>query len=72
MSVAERNQRLDALLVATEEWGNKRVKELENKVTLVKALLKGHTGTERIAQNVTNQTKEIVVSAIEEFLDAER
>lgn len=68
-AIDERNKRLDNLLTVTKQWGEKRVKELEDKVTVIKALLKGRTGAERINNSAVTATQEVVVNSIEEFLD---
>lgn len=63
-----RNARLDALLEATNQWADKRTKELTDKVATVKKILKGRTGSERLAESTTSAASDLVVSEIEEFL----
>lgn len=67
-SVAERNKRLDALAAATKSWADKRTKELQNQVTTAKKILKGRTGSERLASATTQAASDLVVDAIDEFL----
>ena len=67
-SVAERNARLDALLTATNEWSDKRTKELQARVATVKKLLKGRTGSERLATATSQAASDLVVRQIDDFL----
>jgi len=64
----ERQARLEELKTATEEWADKRIEQLEARVAINKALLKGRTGSERLAQASVKRTSELVVSAISDFL----
>ena len=64
----ERNKRLDALIVATDAWVTKRVKEYNDRVTITKRILKGRTGSERLATASTVAAQEIVVQEIDDFL----
>jgi len=68
MAAADRNKRLDALLQATTEWSNKRVKELEDRVTITKRILRGRTGSERLASASSTAAQGIVVQEIDDFL----
>jgi len=65
---AERNARLDALLEAAETWAENRKKKLTNSVKLSKAILRGRTGSDRLAASTVNATSEKVVGSINEFL----
>jgi hypothetical protein len=69
-SVAERNARLDALVVATKAWADSRTKELNNRVSSAKKILQGRTGSERLAQVAVSAASGLVVSEIDEFLVA--
>lgn len=64
----ERNARLDSLLAASTAWTNKRVKELEDKVALVKKIMKSRTGSERLVAKSNQLANEVVVDSIEQFL----
>lgn len=64
----ERNKRLDQLVAATTAWSTKRVKELENKVTITKDILRGRTGSERLAAASVAAAQDIVVNEIDDFL----
>ncbi len=67
-NTAERDARLDALLSATKSWANKRRTELQNRVTVGKQILKGRTGSERLATSTVNAANVLVVDEIEDFL----
>ncbi len=64
----ERNARLDALKAATEQWAEKRTKELRDQVTFGKRLLKGRTGSERLANAAVSAASDFVVDEIDTFL----
>jgi hypothetical protein len=64
----ERNSRLDALKTATEQWAKKRTKELKDQVTFGKRLLKGRTGSERLASAAVAAASSFVVDEIDTFL----
>lgn len=66
----ERNKRLDALLTATRAWATKRQKEYEDRVTITKRILKGRTGSERLADASTQAAVDIVVNEIDEFVSS--
>jgi len=68
MSRAERDARLEKLRQATEQWADKRLKQYQDRVAFNKALLKGRTGSERLAQANVQAGSELVVNAISEFL----
>lgn len=65
---SERDARLDKLKKATEEWADKRIKQYEARVASNKALLKGRTGAERLAQSTVRAASDLVVRAIDDFL----
>lgn len=67
-SIEERNARLDALVEATTVWANKRRAELKERAATSKAILKGRTGAERLAQASVNAAQDLVVSEIDAFL----
>lgn len=70
-TIAERNARLDALKKATIEWAARRKKQLEDQVSFGKRLLKGRTGSERLANAPVNAASELTVDEIETFLTGE-
>jgi hypothetical protein len=67
-ALEDRNNRLDQLLAATNSWSTKRVKELEDRVTITKNILKGRTGSERLATASVAAAQDIVVNEIDDFL----
>ena len=65
----ERNERLDALKAAVEEWADKETTRLTDESTFLKSVLKGRTGAGRLAdQNVADSSK-YLVDEINEFLE---
>lgn len=65
---AERDQRLDELQKATEDWADKETTRLTDEATFLKSVLKGRTGAGRLTnQNVADSSK-LVVTEISEFL----
>lgn len=67
-TVEDRNKRLDALEKATGDWVDTRTRELNNNVQTVKNILKGRTGSERLAQAASQGAQDLVVSQIDDFL----
>ena len=64
----ERNARLEALSKATTDWATKRTDYLKNQVTFAKRMLKGRTGSERLAQTSVQATTDLTVDEIAQFL----
>lgn len=69
-TVAERNARLDALAEAAKAWADSKTRELDNRVETAKAILKGRTGSERLAQATVSAASSLVVTEIDDFLVA--
>jgi hypothetical protein len=67
-SIDERNARLDDLVKATTTWASKRREELKARVEANKRILKGRTGSERLAQASVSAAQELVVDEIDAFL----
>lgn len=67
-SIAERNARLDQLAAAARSWADSRTAELNNRVDSAKKILKGRTGSERLAQAAVGAASALVVSEIDDFL----
>jgi hypothetical protein len=63
-----RNKRLDALLDASKFWANKRRTEINNRVANSKKILKGRTGSERLAQSAVQAASLLVVKSLDDFL----
>lgn len=66
----DRNARLDALAAATNAWADKRTKEYTDKVATMKTILKGRTGSERLANATSLAASGLVVDEINAFLVA--
>jgi RNase P subunit RPR2 len=67
-SQKDRNARLDKLLEATNSWADSEEKRLKRDVVLMKRIMRGRTGSERL-NNVSVQTATVlVVDEISQFL----
>lgn len=71
MSVAARNARLDALQSATIAWAERRTKDLRGRIATVKTILRGRTGSERLAAATSEAASDLVVREIDDFLTTE-
>ena len=69
---AARNLRLDALKKATDDWAKKRTAYLNAQVVFARRVLKGRTGSERLASSSVSLAKDLVVDAINTFLTGEK
>lgn len=67
----ERNERLDALSEATAQWADQQKQRLNNQVALGKRILKGRTGSERLAQASVDAVSDLAVDQINDFLTGE-
>lgn len=65
---AERDKRLDALKAAADAWFLRRTEEIQARVALAKRLLKGRTGSERLAASNTSAAKDAVINELNDFL----
>ena len=65
-----RNARLDALVEATTKWADRRTKEYQDRLVSAKKILKGRTGSERLASATASAASDLVVQAIDDFLVA--
>lgn len=63
-----RDGRLDQLSQSAQDWADKQTKYLQNQVVLCKAILKGRTGQERLAQASVQAASALVVTSINDFL----
>lgn len=64
----DRDARLDQLVAATSAWADKRREELKGRVDANKKILKGRTGSERLAQASVAAAHDLVVDEIDAFL----
>lgn len=69
LSEAERNARLDALKSAATAWAAKETDRLKKQVALSKRILKGRTGSERLAQESVSSVSDLAVDEIKQFLE---
>ncbi len=60
--------RVDDLVKATKAWAKTRREALEKRVTSSKAILRGRTGQERLAQSSVQAASVLVVNEISSFL----
>lgn len=67
-TVAERNARLDALEQAVTQYATKQRKTLNHQVDVNKKILRGRTGSDRLAQASVQQSTGLVVNSINDFL----
>lgn len=67
-TTAERNARLDALQQAVTQYATKQREELRRRVDVNKRILRGRTGSDRLAQASVQQSTQLVVAQINDFL----
>lgn len=67
-TISERNARLDALKAATVQYAAAQRKELKRRVAVCKAILRGRTGSDTLAQTSVQQSSLLVVDTINDFL----
>jgi len=67
-SIAERNARLDRLKDAAQAWARAEKDRLNKQTALSKRILKGRTGSERLAQASVQSVSDLTVDQINEFL----
>lgn len=63
-----RNQILDDLKSALEAWHTKEISRIDDEVTFVKSVLRGRTGSERLARSNTATAQILVINDISTFL----
>jgi len=68
VSKAQRDERLAQLQKAVEQWADKRTAQYKDRVAVNKAILKGRTGSERLADASVRDGSTLVVAAINDFL----
>ncbi len=67
-TIAARNARLDALSTAVSFWAEKKRDEINKRVESSKKILKGRTGSERLAQASVQAASVLVVDSLSDFL----
>jgi len=65
---AARNARLDKLKSATDAWADKNKTRLEGEARLLKKILKGRTGSERLNNASTEAASDLLVDELTQFL----
>ena len=65
---AERNARLDTLAAAVTSWADKRTSRLQRESALLKKILKGRTGAERLNSASTDAASALLVNELSQFL----
>lgn len=63
-----RDALLDRLKTAFDQWHDSETKRLTDEVTFLKSVLKGRTGSERVARANTAQAEVLVINDISTFL----
>jgi len=63
-----RNQLLDRLQTAFNEWYDKEEKRLTDEATFLKSVLRGRTGSERVSRSNTSEAEVLVINDINSFL----
>ncbi len=63
-----RNQILDDLKTALDDWHTKEIKRIDDEVTFIKSVLRGRTGSERLARSNTAVAQILVIDDITSFL----
>lgn len=63
-----RNELLDDLLDALNQWFDVEEKRIEDEVTFMKSFLRGRTGSERLQRANTREAEILVIDDITSFL----
>ncbi len=63
-----RNQILDELKSATEDWYEIESKRITDEVAFVKSTLRGRTGSERLQRSNTEEARVLIIDDISSFL----
>lgn len=68
---ARRDSRLDRLRLATDAWANKERQRLGNEVLLLKKIMKGRTGADRLQNVSVVSGADLLVDELSDFLSGE-
>jgi hypothetical protein len=68
---AERNARLDKLKSAVDAWADKEEQRLTKESALLKKILKGRTGSERLNNVSVESASDLLVDELDQFLTGE-
>ena len=64
----ERDERLDALQTAVDDWGKTEQDRLENEVKFMRAVLLGRTGSEKAGTSALDKASSLLQSEINDFI----
>ena len=67
-SQEERNARLDKLKTAVNAWADKEEERLNAEAALLKKILKGRTGSERLNNASVESASDLLVDELDQFL----
>lgn len=67
-AINARNQILDELKEALDDWHEQEIKRIDDEVEFVKSVLRGRTGSERLARSNTEEARILVIDDITTFL----
>lgn len=67
-SQEERNARLDKLKQAVNSWADKEEDRLTKEAALLKKILKGRTGSERLNNASVESASDLLVDELDQFL----
>jgi hypothetical protein len=63
------NARLTALADAVTSWADKRTKEVQHQIDLSKAIMRGRTGADRLANTTVTAATSLAVAELDNFLE---
>jgi hypothetical protein len=66
-----RNEILDELKEALDEWADQEEEKVQNEIDFMKSVLRGRTGSERLARSNTAEARVLVIDDIQSFLTGE-
>ena len=69
LTKTERDARLEALKSATEQWGQKETKRLEDDAAFLKSVLKRRSSAGQLAASGVEKAKDYLVQRISQFLE---
>lgn len=67
----KRNKLLDDLKSAVDDWAQSEEDKINKEAGFVKSVLRGRTGSERLARSNTAQAQVLVINDISSFLTGE-
>lgn len=66
-----RNALLDELKEALDEWAEQEEEKIQDEIDFMKSVLRGRTGSERLARSNTTEARVLVLDDIQSFLTGE-